>query len=199
MKIGIIILLLLNLTSFTWAAGIKGACDVRFFVTTIVEDFFGTARCQPFMVDIELNADGERIFRNVEVDVPISEMDTQKKARDKKLREMFQSETFPYIHVSARNVEPYRIRQEMKGGEKGGGALDLVIKIRDIEHKITARLSGLQESAERISLEMEFPVSLKDYRLKPPSPFFGLIRVDDKVIVKVTVGLEARPVEVFSR
>jgi len=113
---------------------------------------------------------------------------------DKKLCVMFQNETFPYIRVSESNVEPDGIRREMKEGEKGSSTLYLGIRIRDIEQMITAKVIRLRESTERISLDMEFPVSLKHYGLKPTLSFFGLIRIDDKMIVKITVGLEARPV-----
>ena len=54
-------------------------------------------------------------------------------------------------------------------------------------------MSNYQERNGRVSFDVEFPVSLKDYKLVPPKVAFGLIRVDDKVMVKAAVRLDALP------
>jgi hypothetical protein len=41
-----------------------------------------------------------------------------------------------------------------------------------------------------VTFDMEFPVSLKEYDLKPPAPFFGAIRVGDRIVVHAAFRLE---------
>jgi polyisoprenoid-binding protein YceI len=136
-------------------------------------------------------ADGRMILRGVEIAVPVAEMDTKNRKRDKQMREMFGSDTFPRIRAVLSALDPNKIRQEMRNDPNGKGTVEFTLKIRDIEHTIRAAVSNLRETPGRVSFDVEFPVSLKTYHLKPPAPFFGTIRVGDKVAVNAAFQLEA--------
>lgn len=71
--------------------------------------------------------------------------------------------------------------------------MELTLKIRDVERRIQAVISNLRENPGRVSFDAEFPLSLKEYDLKPPTVFFGAIRVGDKVTVNAAFRLEAVP------
>jgi polyisoprenoid-binding protein YceI len=79
----------------------------------------------------------------------------------------------------------------MRKAPNGKGTVEFTLKIRDIEHGIRAAVSNLRETPGSVSFDVEFPVSLKIYNLKPPAPFFGAIRVGDKVAVNAAFRLEA--------
>ena len=51
-----------------------------------------------------------------------------------------------------------------------------------------ATASNLKESGERVTFDLEFPVSLGEFDLKAPS-VLGIVRVGDKVSVKATFTL----------
>ncbi len=57
-----------------------------------------------------------------------------------------------------------------------------------MERKVRATASNLKESGERVTFDLEFPVSLGEFDLKAPS-VLGIIRVGDKVSVKATFTL----------
>ena len=76
----------------------------------------------------------------------------------------------------------------MGKGREGKSPLDLVLRIRDVERKVRATAGNLKESGERVTFDLEFPVSLGEFDLKPPS-VLGIIRVGDKVSVKATFTL----------
>ena len=170
------------------SATIRGACDVAFLATATLHDVSGSARCLPFAAVLARDSAGRQIIPTVEVEVPVAAMDTRNKSRDGKMREMFLSERFPRIHAAAQNVDVERLRAEIGKGPGGNASIDLLLRIRDVERKVRATASNLKESGERVSFDLEFPVSLKEFDLTPPS-VLGIVRVGDKVSVKTTFAL----------
>jgi len=169
-------------------ATIRGACDVAFLVTSTLHDVSGSARCLPFATDLTRDAAGRQVIPSVDVDVPVAGMDTRNKSRDGQMREMFRSDRFPRIHAAARDVDIDRLRGELGKGGEGKAPLELLLRIRDVERKVRATAGNLKESGERVTFDLEFPVSLGEFDLKPPS-VLGIIRVGDKVSVKATFTL----------
>lgn len=169
-------------------ATIRGACDVAFLFTSTLHDVPGSARCQPFAAVLARDAAGRQVIPSVEVDVPVASMDTRNKSRDGQMREMFRSDRFPRIRGTARDVDVERLRVEIAKGREGNASIDLLLRIREVERKVHAAASNLKESGERVTFDLEFPVSLGEFDLKAPS-VLGIIRVGDKVSVKATITL----------
>ena len=169
-------------------ATLRGACDVAFLITSTLHDVPGSARCLPFEAVLVRDAAGRQVIPSVEVDVPVAGMDTRNTTRDGKMRDMFHSEQFPRIHAAARDVDVDRLRVETGKGREGNASIDLLLRIRDMERKVRAMASNLKESGDRVTFDLEFPVSLGEFDLKAPS-VLGIIRVGDKVSVKATFTL----------
>ena len=170
------------------SATIRGACDVAFLATSTLHDVSGSARCLPFAAVLARDAAGRRVIPSVEVEVPVAGMDTRNKSRDVQMREMFRSERFPRIHAAAHDVDVERLRVEIGKSRDGNASIDLLLRIRDVERKVRATASNLKESGERVSFDLEFPVSLREFDLKAPS-VLGIIRGGDKVSVKAPFAL----------
>jgi polyisoprenoid-binding protein YceI len=142
----------------------------------------------PFGAVLARDAAGRQVIPTVEVEVPVAGMDTRNTTRDGKMREMFLAERFPRIHAAAHDVDVERLRVETGKGREGVASIDLLLRIRDVERKVRATAGNLKESGERVTFDLEFPVSLGEFDLKPPS-VLGIIRVGDKVSVKATFTL----------
>jgi len=124
----------------------------------------------------------------VEVEVPVAAMDTRNRSRDGQMREMFRSDRFPLIRGVARDVDVERLRGDIGRGRGGNASIALLLRIRDVERKVLGTASNLRESGERVTFDLEFPVSLREFGLKAPS-VLGVLRVGDKVSVKATFTL----------
>jgi polyisoprenoid-binding protein YceI len=170
------------------SATIGGGCDVAFLLTSTLHDVSGSARCLPFSTVLARDAAGRQAIPSVEVEVPVAGMDTRNNSRDVQMREMFRSERFPRIHAAAHDVDVERLRVEIGKGREGNASIDLLLRIRDVERKVRATASNLKESGERVTFDLEFPVSLGEFDLKAPS-VLGIIRVGDKVSVKANFTL----------
>ena len=195
---GLLLATLFAVVSFSSAGGakadapasatIRGACDVAFLVTSTLHDVPGTARCLPFEAVLAGGTAGDPVIPVVEVEVAVAGMDTRNKSRDGQMREMFRSDRFPRIHAAAQDVKVERLREEMGKGREGKAPLDLLLRIRDVERKVRATASNLKESGDRVTFDLEFPVSLGEFDLKAPS-VLGIVRVGDNVSVKASFTL----------
>jgi hypothetical protein len=170
------------------SAMVRGACDVAFLAKATLHDVSGSASCLPFAAVLARDTAGRQIIPTVQVEVPVAGMDTRNKTRDGKMREMFLSERFPRILAVAHDVDVERLRVEMGKGPEGNATIDLLLRIRDVERKVRATASNLKESGERVSFDLEFPVSLREFDLSAPS-VLGIVRVGDKVSVIATFAL----------
>ncbi len=166
---------------------IRGDCHIRFLGTSTLHDFTGTVRCMPFSADLARGEDGGTSIPEVDISVPVDEMDTGNKDRDSQMRDMFRSERFPMIRGIIRNVDVDESRRRM--GREGKVAFDLALRIRDVEKIVPVTVTGFREEGQRVRFDFTFPVSLRDFGLKPPS-FLFIVRVGDRVDVTGNVRLE---------
>src|SRR5512140_2853308 len=167
---------------------IRGACEIVFLATATLHDVSGAARCLPFETVLARDTAGREVIPSVEVEVPVAGMDTRNKSRDGQMREMFRTGPFPRIHASARDVDVERLRVEIGKGRGGDASIALLLRIRDVERKVRATAGNLKESGGRVTFDLEFPVSLREFDLKAPS-VLGIVRVGDKVTVKAAFSL----------
>ncbi|MGE5663505.1 MAG: YceI family protein [Deltaproteobacteria bacterium] len=191
MKTKVAILLVLSLAPSAWAGGWNGTCDNRFRGSSTLHDFTGKVRCQPFSVGLENAADGKTGIRATEVAVLVGEMDTDNGSRDRQMRQMLRSDRFPRIRGAFRNIDPDRIRGELRRGPEAGIPLDFTLTIRDVERPVHAIAGNFREAGSTVTFDVDYSLSLKEYGLVPPKALFGLFKVDDKITVKTAVRLEA--------
>ena len=164
------------------ALEVAGRCSVKFFGTSTLHDFEGSAPCELLAIDSP-DASGRYGAR---AEVAIARMDTGISGRDKKMREMFHAKKFPRIVATFAGVDPAALRGQ------NGGALPFRIAIHGVEREVKPTLSGFGEVAgESARFDAKFDLSLADFGLEAPVAL-GFIRVDDKVKVEVHVELSAK-------
>jgi hypothetical protein len=183
---GVVVASLLALAAPAWSGEIRGGCDIRFFARATLHDFSGTAACLPFSAAPARGPGGSTVISSVELQVPVDGMDTGNAERDAQMRDMFQAGRFPRIRGTVRDIDVKAVREAM--AREGRAVLDLLLGIRDVERRIPAAVTALREEGNRVELEVEFPVSLKEFGLKPPRILF--IRVRDRVEVRGNVRIE---------
>jgi len=188
-KVRLATIFFLLLSSLARAGEIQGACDVRFLGSSTLHDFSGTGRCEPFSAPLVRDAAGKTILPSVVVEVPVAAMKTGNDSRDGSMWEMLQADRYPRIRATARDVDTDRVRDMMRKDPEGKAPLEISLAIRGAERKIRATARNLKEAGSRVSFDLEFPLSLKEFDLKAPT-VLGFIRVADKVLVKGTFALD---------
>lgn len=173
------------------ADGWNGSCEVRFRGTSNLHDFTGNAACQPFRLGVE-PADGRRtVISGAEVAVLAAGMDTGNRSRDRQMREMLQADRFPGIRATFGSIDPEAVGRELRKGAQAKVPIDFTLTIRDVARPVHAVAGNFRESGEGVSFDVEYAISLKDFRLQPPRAMFGLLRVADSVQVTTAVRLDA--------
>ena len=184
MRLLIVFALLLTFPVSALAIDYQGNCSVVFQGSSTLHDFYGKGSCQPFSVSE--NAGGMVI---PELNVAVAGMDTDNSKRDKQMRKMFNTETYPLIKGSIGPVSLTDIRKALNENDDNAAEVVFQLKIRDIEKPVTASLQNIVETEAKITADLAFTLSLADYQLKPPSVFF-IIRVGDSVNVTTSFSLE---------
>jgi len=164
------------------ALDVAGSCKVRFFGTSTLHDFEGTAPCALLAVEAP-DASGHYGAR---AEVAIAQIDTDNSSRDKRMREMFEAKKFPRIVATFASVDPAGVRAQRTD------ALPFRIALHGVERAVAPTLSGFSEvPGKHAHFKASFELSLADFGLEAPV-VMGFIRVDDKVKVVVEVDLEAK-------
>jgi len=148
---------------------------VTFAATSTLHDFEGSAA--PLAVTLVQEAGGGW---SAEVAVPVAALSTGNGWRDESMREMFEADRHPRIVGRVRGVDPERVRSS--------GELAFVLRIRDVELPLKARVQAWQQSERRASFDARFDVSLAAFGLAAPRIPFN--RVGDVVHVRVHLDLE---------
>lgn len=172
------------------ALELPGRCTVHFIGTSTLHDFEGEGTCQPFVLD--LNADG--MLHPADLNVPVAGIRTGIDGRDEKMREMFDADRFPLIVGSLASAPVAQLHEQLQQASENQSGFPFVLKIRDQESTVDAKVTQLVDNEKTLSFDLEFPVSLKDYQLEPPS-VLGFIRVGDEVRVRVSLHLAPLPVQ----
>ena len=183
-----VVVAILLLATAAGAETFEGHCDFHFYARSTLHKFAGKGSCQPFVLVSEKTDQGTDIVRSPVISVAVKEMDTDNSGRDSKMYTMFESDRYPVIRSKFKDLVVEETLRQLRGEGNVNGRLDFDLQVRDIKKSVKAEIHGLLVTPEQVAFQMEFPLSLEDFGLKPPS-VLGLIRVDDQVRVEVMVSL----------
>jgi polyisoprenoid-binding protein YceI len=157
------------------AQEVVGTLRVALAATSTLHDFEGGA--EPVSVSLSQDPSGGW---SADVTLAVADLSTGIGWRDESMRSMFEADRHPRILGRVRGVDPEQVRRS--------GALAFVLRIRDVERPLTARVTQWQQSERRASFDAAFDVSLAAFGIEAPSLPFN--RVGDVVHVTVHLDLE---------
>lgn len=93
---------------------------------------------------------------------------------------MFNAVKFALLKVSVASASEAALKK---------GTMPVALTIAANRGSVTAAVTNISESANAVSFDLAFPVSLAAFKLTPPSTLGGLIKVKDNVDVTAHVTL----------
>jgi len=172
------VLLLLATLPLASAAEWKGDASVRFSGTSTLHDWEGLAPALPFRA--EVGGEGATPSRlRAMVRLPVAGMDTANADRDENLRKVMRAPEHPEILARA---------EVLAADGRLPDTVRLELVVLGQSREVVARATGWSVSADRVAVDLEFPVSLDAWGIERPS-FLMFIRVGDEVRVRVRVVL----------
>jgi polyisoprenoid-binding protein YceI len=123
------------------------------------------------------------------VEAPVSTLVTGNEKRDKDLNKSMESERYPAIRFDLKTVQV---------GSERGDSTDATLGGDFIIHGVTQAVelpAVVARHASSIDISSSFPLNLKDYRIGGLSKFLGIFKMNEHIVVHVSVtfGLHETP------
>ena len=169
------------LAAETW----RGEADIDFAGTSMLHNFEGGVKADPFAAQVSMN--GKMATLGGTVVVAVVQMNTGHAKRDANMRKMFDSLHFPKI-IGV--VDPIEIDT---GAARS--RVPMKLTIRDQTQTVAAKVTGWKIEGNTLRCELRMNLSLKASGLVAPA-VLGIIKVGDEVSVRARVVLKGPSVDV---
>ncbi len=164
-----------------------GRCDVVFEGDSTLHGFTGDITNVPITVLCETNGSGEAVL-NTRIEIGPQELTTHHAKRDANMYKMFQADRFPKLVAVVTNAS--LSAASLSPASKHPGTLPVQLTFCGITKEVRATTTSQPPRAEGWEFYLQTELSLKDFKLKPPSALLGVISVRDAVKVKAHVKLQ---------
>ncbi len=166
-----------------------GSCNVLFEGDSTLHGFTGDITNVPVVVYCETNAAGVAVL-NSRIEIRPKQLSTHHAKRDANMYQMFQSDRYPHLVVAVTNA-PLRGAQLVPSSiTNEPGSLPIVLTFCGITKDATAKTMNPRALSDGWEFDLQTDVSLKAFKLAPPSVMFGAISVADRVVVKAHVAVQ---------
>lgn len=165
-----------------------GHCDVVFEADSTLHAFTGHITNITALVLCDTNTAGEAIL-NTRIEIGPKQLTTHHEKRDANMYKMFRPDRFPKLIVVVTNASLAAARLAPTNAP-AVGVLPIQLTFCGITKAATATTSNPKLSANGWEFDLTTDVSLKAFKLEPSSALFGMISVDDKVVIKAHVKVQ---------
>jgi hypothetical protein len=166
-----------------------GRCDVVFAGDSTLDRFSGDVTNIPLTVLCETNGSGQASL-NTRIEISPSQLSTHNGKRDANMYKMFQPDRFPKMIVVVTKAPLAGAKLSPTGTSGTVGTLPVLLTFCGITNEAVATTSNPRPLAGGWEFDFATEVSLKAFKLKPPTMFFGAISVSDTVKVKAHVRVQ---------
>lgn len=169
-----------------------GYCDVVFEGDSTLHAFAGDITNVPVTVVCANTSEGD-VLLNTRIEIGPKQLTTHHAKRDANMYKMFQADRFPKLIAVVTNASLAAAKLTPSTATNGPGMLPVQFTFCGITKEVQTITTNPQLRAEGWEFELETDLSLKDFKLKPPSVLLGAISVRDRVKVKAHVKLQKAP------
>jgi hypothetical protein len=174
----LLLLFVLLVSQFVSAEEIyNGTCEINFSGTSSIRNFSGHVTSNPFQVTVDKK--NNQTTASWVTNVSVKKMKTSNSVQDNTMYKMFDNLNSPLVKGKFENINLSQLSKQ----KQKTNTVPFTLTIRKKNKTINATLSDLKISGSKISFTLDYPVSLSDFKLKPPS-LFGMVKVGDEVTVK---------------
>jgi len=181
-------LLLLNNTG-SGADKYAGHSDVVFEGDSTLHAFTGNITNVAVLVLCDTNASGVAML-NARIEISPKQLTTHHEKRDANMYKMFQPDRFPKLIVVVTNAPLNAAKLSPAETTSGSGVLPVQLTFCGITKPAQAKTANPHSLADGWEFDLATEISLKAFKLEPPSVLFGAISVDDTVKIKAHVKVQ---------
>lgn len=163
-----------------------GTCNIVFAGDSTLHAFTGDITNIAAVVFCDTNAAGAAVL-NARLEIAPKQLSTHHEKRDKNMYAMFKPDKFPKLLAVVTNAPLAAAKLTPTEAVTTNGMLPLQLTFCGITKEVTAKTMNQKPHADGWEFDLQTDVSLKAFKLEPPSVLFGAISVDDKVVIKAHV------------
>lgn len=166
-----------------------GTCNVVFEGDSTLHAFTGDITNIALVVLCETNSAGIVVI-NTRMEIAPKQLSTHHAKRDKNMYAMFQPDKFPKLLAVVTNAPLAAAKLTPTEAAGTNGLLPVQLTFCGITKEVAARTTNPKAHADGWEFDLQTDVSLKAFKLEPPSVMFGAISVADKVVIKAHVQVK---------
>lgn len=186
--------LLSGIALFPWpgpahaAEKYAGTCNVVFEGDSTLHGFTGDITNLALVVTCDTNAAGIATLQT-RLEIAPQQLSTHSSKRDANMYAMFKSDRFPKLIAVVTNA-PLAAAKLSPNGANTPGVLPVQLTFCGITKEVSARTSNPKALPDGWEFDLQTDLSLKAFKLEPPSVMFGAISVADTVKVKAHIKVQ---------
>jgi hypothetical protein len=163
-----------------------GTCSIVFAGDSTLHAFTGDITNLAVVVFCDTNSTGAAIL-NTRLEIAPKQLTTHHEKRDKNMYVMFKPDKFPKLIAVVTNAPLALAKLNPTAAAGTDGTLPLQLTFCGITKEVSAKTMNQKPRADGWEFDLQADISLKVFKLEPPSVLFGAISVDDKVVVTAHV------------
>jgi len=166
-----------------------GHCDVVFEGDSTLHGFTGDITNVAVIVFCETNSAGAALL-HTRLEIAPKQLSTHHAKRDKNMYVMFKPDSFPKLIAAVTNAPLVAAKLSPSEPTNVPGSLPMKLTFCGITKDVLARTTNPKPHPDGWEFDLQADISLKAFKLQPPSVLFGAISVDDKVVIKAHVKVQ---------
>ncbi len=190
--VGFLLLLLLCAVGSIAADAYVGRCDIVFEGDSTLHAFKGDITNVAIVVLCETNASGAG-FISTRIEINPRQLTTHHAKRDANMYKMFREDTHPLLLAVVTNAPLADARLVPASFPSVPGVMPVQLTLGGVTGVVSATTTNPKERTDGYEFDLQATVSLKAYKLAPPSVLFGVISVADTVKVRAHVVVQRQP------
>lgn len=163
-----------------------GTCNVVFEGDSTLHSFTGDITNLTLIVLCDTNAAGAAVL-STRLEIAPKQLSTHSNKRDANMYEMFKADKFPKLIAAVTNAPLTTAKLTPAEANGPAGSLPVDLTFCGITKAVAAKTSNPKLHPNGWEFDLQTEVSLKAFKLEPPTVMFGTISVDDKVVVKAHI------------
>lgn len=162
----------------------RGQVEIDFAGKSTLHAFEGTGESKPFTLSVRVDSVSGDTLLDATISVRSEALATEDEKLNKNMYKTIESDTYPTITAWLQEIP-------LKDMRSPDGQFQFRLKVRDITSRITASVSNFSQSPDSVMFALTFDFSISDYQLEPPTPVFGLIKMDDIMNISCRFRMES--------
>lgn len=163
-----------------------GTCNVVFEGDSTLHSFTGDITNLALIVSSDTNSAGVAVL-STRLEIAPKQLSTHSNKRDANMYEMFKPDKFPKLLAVVTNAPLAAAKLTPSETNSAPGTLPVQLTFCGITKEVAAKTLNPKAHPDGWEFDLHTDVSLKAFKLEPPSVMFGAISVDDKVVIKAHI------------